>query len=64
MDGLDIGAISVPARQMNGDYYHFVKDEKQRIGIAIADVIGKGIPAALSMSMIKYAMDSYPDNQP
>lgn len=57
---LDIGAISVPAKQMSGDYYHFVKD-KESINIAIADVIGKGIPAALCMSMIKYAMDSLPE---
>lgn len=63
IDSLDIGAISVPARQMNGDYHHFVKDENHCIGIAIADVIGKGIPAALSMSMIKYSMDSLPDNR-
>ncbi|CAM4072271.1 PP2C family protein-serine/threonine phosphatase [Lederbergia lenta] len=63
MADIDIGALSVPARQMNGDYHHFVKDERDRIGIAIADVIGKGIPAALSMSMIKYAMDSMPDNR-
>lgn len=60
---LDIGAISVPAKHMNGDYYHFVQDEMNNISIAIADVIGKGIPAALCMSMIKYAMDSQPDNQ-
>jgi phosphoserine phosphatase RsbU/P len=57
IDALDIGAISIPAKQMNGDYYRFVQD-KQLISIAIADVIGKGIPAALCMSMIKYAMDS------
>lgn len=57
---LDIGAISVPAKHMNGDYYHFVQDENDNISIAIADVIGKGIPAALCMSMIKYAMDSLP----
>lgn len=63
IDGVDIGAISVPAQQMNGDYYHFLKDENGRIGIAIADVIGKGIPAALSMSMIKYSMDSMPDDR-
>lgn len=64
--GLDIGAISVPAKHMNGDYYHFVHDENQNINIAIADVIGKGIPAALCMSMIKYAMDSLPEyrNEP
>ena len=60
---LDIGALSVPARQMSGDYYHFVQDENDNIGVAIADVIGKGIPAALCMSMIKYAMDSLPEHR-
>ncbi|MBM7571075.1 PP2C family protein-serine/threonine phosphatase [Aquibacillus albus] len=61
--GVDIGAISVPANQMNGDYYHFVSDNQQSIGVAIADVIGKGIPAALAMSMIKYSMDSFSESQ-
>ncbi|MFD1415162.1 PP2C family protein-serine/threonine phosphatase [Oceanobacillus jeddahense] len=61
VNGLDIGVISVPAHQMNGDYHHFTKGSNGTIGIAIADVIGKGIPAALCMSMIKYAMDSYPE---
>lgn len=58
---LDIGAISVPAEQMNGDYYHFSEGDEGSLGIAIADVIGKGVPAALCMSMIKYAMDSFPE---
>lgn len=62
IESLDIGAISVPAKQMNGDYHHFVHDE-QGISIAVADVIGKGIPAALCMSMIKYAMDSFPESR-
>lgn len=57
MDGLDIGMISVPAKEMNGDYAYFLSDETS-VGIAVADVIGKGIPAALCMSMIKYGMDS------
>lgn len=59
---LDIGAISVPAKQMSGDYYHFVSHENGAISVAIADIIGKGIPAALCMSMIKYSMDSMPDD--
>ena len=58
MEGLDIGIISIPKSQMNGDYYYFVKGCDGRLGIAIADVIGKGVPAALCMSMIKYSMDS------
>lgn len=60
LSSLDVGAVSVPARQMNGDYHRFVQDDES-ISIAIADVIGKGIPAALCMSMIKYAMDSLPE---
>lgn len=57
--GVEIGAISVPYHQMNGDYFHFITGEDGTMGVAIADIIGKGVPAALSMSMIKYAMDSF-----
>lgn len=60
-DFLDIGVISKPARKMSGDYYHFVTDGSKRLSVAIADIIGKGIPAAMSMSMVKYAMDSLPE---
>lgn len=59
IDDLDIGAISVPAEQMNGDYYQFFTGEDGTLGVAVADVIGKGVPAALCMSMIKYSMDSF-----
>lgn len=59
--GVDIGVISVPANQMNGDYYNFLLNTDGSIGIAMADVIGKGIPAALCMSMIKYSLDSFPE---
>lgn len=55
--GIDIGMLSVPSKEMNGDYVHFVSDP-QAVGIGVADVIGKGIPAALCMSMIKNGMDS------
>ncbi|KZN96119.1 phosphoserine phosphatase [Aeribacillus pallidus] len=57
VEELDIGVISVPAKIMNGDYYQFAEHENT-MSVAIADVIGKGIPAALCISMIKYAMDS------
>lgn len=62
-EGIDVGATSFPAKQMNGDYYHFIQDQQGSLGIAIADVIGKGVPAALCMSMIKYSMDSFPENR-
>ncbi|MFC4354838.1 PP2C family protein-serine/threonine phosphatase [Chryseomicrobium palamuruense] len=57
IEGVDIGMLSVPSKEMNGDYVHFLSDAKA-VGIGVADVIGKGIPAALCMSMIKNGMDS------
>ncbi|TDQ36719.1 PP2C family protein-serine/threonine phosphatase [Aureibacillus halotolerans] len=63
LPGVKVGAKSVPAKQMNGDYYHFAQDENDCLGVAIADVIGKGMPAALCMSMIKYSMDSLPETR-
>lgn len=60
---VDIGILSVPAGMMSGDYYYCVTDKNNCIGIAIADIIGKGVPAALCMSMIKYALDSIPEQR-
>ena len=56
--GLDIGLLSKPAKQMSGDYIYFLSDDLNYASVAVADVIGKGIPAALCMSMIKFGMDS------
>jgi phosphoserine phosphatase RsbU/P len=61
-DGIQIGVISKPAKKMSGDYYQFVQSPQGQIGMVIADIIGKGIPAALCMYMIKYALDSFPEN--
>lgn len=54
---LDIGFVTEPAKQMSGDYIYFLNDNSYEAGVAVADVIGKGIPAALCMSMIKFGMD-------
>lgn len=48
--GLEIFARSIPAAQVGGDFYNFIPLSPRRIGIAIGDVIGKSVPAALYMS--------------
>jgi len=55
---LDIGYVTEPAKQMSGDYIYFLNDTSFEASVAVADVIGKGIPAALCMSMIKCGLDS------
>jgi sigma-B regulation protein RsbU (phosphoserine phosphatase) len=47
----EIGATMLPARQVSGDFYDFFLMEGDRLGLAIGDVSGKGIPAALFMAV-------------
>lgn len=63
VEEIDFGVVSVPAGKMSGDYYHYDLDDHGNFAVAVADVIGKGVPAAMSMSMIKYAMDTLTDKQ-
>jgi len=51
--GVEIGAVSLPALEVGGDFYDFFWLDSDRLGIVIADVAGKGIPGALIMSMVR-----------
>ena len=50
--GWEFAANWQPAREVSGDYYDFIRS-KDRQGIVIADVSGKGMPAALFMASIR-----------
>ena len=52
----DFAAISVPARRIGGDYYDFVELRDRALGIALADVSGKGVAAALIMSVVQASL--------
>ncbi len=48
-----LAALSLPARTVGGDYYDFIDAGDHQIGIALADVSGKGVAAALIMSAVQ-----------
>ena len=48
---LDIYASMTPAKEIGGDFYDFFRLDEDRIGLVIADVSGKGVPAALFMAV-------------
>lgn len=50
---IEIASYCQPARQVGGDLYDFVAMPGGRVGIAVADVSGKGVPAALIMTITK-----------
>ena len=49
----DLAVISVPAREVGGDYYDFVKVGQDQWGIVVGDVSGKSVPAAIYMAMVR-----------
>jgi sigma-B regulation protein RsbU (phosphoserine phosphatase) len=51
--GLDIDARYTPAQKVSGDFYDLFALPGNRLGVAVADVSGKGIPASLLMAMCR-----------
>src|SRR5438067_10650148 len=51
--GFEIAGINLPARQVSGDYFDYIRVDDHRLGVAIADVSGKGIPASLIMAICR-----------
>jgi PAS domain S-box-containing protein len=58
VSGLQISGRSLPARQIGGDFFHFFAVGQDELGVAIGDVSGKGIPAALYMAAAITAIDT------
>lgn len=54
--GFDIAGLSYAAKDVGGDYFDYIKLEDERWCIALGDVSGKGIPAALLMSHLQATM--------
>ena len=57
--GLDIAAVYIPCFDIGGDLYDFLRISEKCIAVTIADVIGKGIPAAIMMSLFRGAVRAY-----
>ena len=51
-------ASMVPAREMGGDFYDFFLLDERRLGLVIADVSGKGVPAAFFMAISRTVLQS------
>jgi len=59
VDGCAVAARWMPALGLGGDCYDFLRHAPHRVGITIADVVGKGLPAALLMSTLQAAVRAF-----
>ncbi len=60
--GLDISALYVPCFELGGDFYDFIPLGDHSMGLTVADVVGKGLPASLLMASVRAAMRAQADN--
>ena len=51
LPGFELAAQNIPAKEVGGDFYDFIPISEGKIGLTIADVSGKGVPAALFMAL-------------
>lgn len=58
VSGVDLAAVCRAARVVSGDYYDFISLGPHRLAIALADISGKGISAALLMASLQAALRS------
>jgi len=56
--GYELSGVNIPARQVSGDYFDYIRMDPSRLGVAIADVSGKGVPASLIMAMCRSVLRS------
>lgn len=50
---MEFAATTMPAKEVGGDFYDFIPISKDKLGLVIADVSGKGVPAALFMALTR-----------
>ncbi len=58
MNKMELSGLCLPARIVSGDYYDFLQLDKQRMGLALGDICGKGISAALLMANLQATLRS------
>jgi len=60
--GLDIYALYDPCFELGGDFYDFHKFEAHNVGVAVCDVVGKGVRASLLMASIRASLRAHAAN--
>jgi serine phosphatase RsbU (regulator of sigma subunit) len=60
--GLDLASVYVPCFALGGDFFDFIALPGNNIGLAVADVSGKGLPASLIMATVRAFLRAQVDN--
>ena len=64
LEGFDIAGVSLPCDETGGDYFDYLALSEGRLGIAVGDVTGHGLPAALLMATARGLLRARADRAP
>ncbi|HEV3410719.1 MAG TPA: GAF domain-containing SpoIIE family protein phosphatase [Chthoniobacterales bacterium] len=64
VNGFEISGTNLAASQVSGDYFDYITVDQRRLGVAIADVSGKGVPASLIMAICRSVLRSQAPENP
>ncbi len=64
IEGIELAAYNCPAMEIGGDYYDFIRVDDTHLGLAIADVSGKGITGAIMMSICRSTLRAQATESP
>ncbi len=56
VEGLDIGSVYVPCFELGGDFFDFIEMDDDNLGLAMCDVVGKGVRASLLMASLRASL--------
>lgn len=59
LPGYDVAGVCIPATEVGGDYFDFISLGRGKLGIAVGDVSGKGVSAAIYMTLTKGILQSH-----
>jgi len=59
--GVQFAAVYVPCYELGGDFYDFIEFPDNNIGLVVADVSGKGVPASLIMASVRASLRAHVD---
>lgn len=62
LEGVDLCARYIPSQKLAGDFYDFIPLPSDNVGIAICDVVGKGLRASLLMASIRASLRAHASN--
>jgi serine phosphatase RsbU (regulator of sigma subunit) len=62
LEGVELASIYVPCYELGGDFYDFIPFPDDNVGVVVADVAGKGVPASLIMASVRSALRAQVDN--